>query len=183
VMLPLSVQGDSTTLHLFITSVPREAIPPDPVNNLPAIVSDLRRVSWWLSNNGDKTGLARQEVNIATSQDATSNLPPGIDNEETFIVAPEVKNIQFQYFDGENWNDTWDCTTPGTDGVTPIGPPLAIAVVLEIARPSSSRRNDSDPPTKSYRQVIGLLTANGATQQQQQQSTTSTSTGTGSTNP
>jgi prepilin-type N-terminal cleavage/methylation domain-containing protein len=173
ITLPLSVQGDSTTLHLYIARVPREAIPTDP-NATPQIVSDLRRVSWWMPTSG----LARQEVNIATSQDALENLPPGISDEDSYVLAAEVKNVQFQYFDGTDWQDSWDCTTPGTDGVTPIGAPQAIAIVLDIAHPAEGVKDD-DPPTKRYRHVVACVTANGITPQQTQQSGTSTTGGTG----
>jgi hypothetical protein len=160
ISVPLSVQGDSTSLNLFITRVPREAIPTDP-NATPQIVSDLRRVSWWLPSGG----LARQESTIETSQDALDNLPPGIPDEDSFVIAPEVKSVQFQYFDGSEWQDSWDCTTPGADGVTPIGPPQAIAIVLDIANPQEGAK-DEEPPTKRYRHVVACVTANGTTPQQ-----------------
>jgi prepilin-type N-terminal cleavage/methylation domain-containing protein len=161
VTLPLSVQGDSSTLHLFITRLPREAIPADPTV-APQVVSDLRRVSWWMAGGG----LARQEVAVATSQDALQNLPPGVPDEDAHVLAPEVKSVQFQYFDGSSWQDSWDCTTAGADGVTPIGPPQAVAVTLEIAVPQEGAKAD-DAPTKRYRHVVGCLSANGTTPQQQ----------------
>ncbi len=160
VVLPLSVQGDSETLNLFIARVPREAIPSDP-NAVPQLASDLRRVSWWLPGGG----LARQEVPVETSADALENLPPGIPDEDTYVVAPEVKSVQFQYWDGSDWQDSWDCTAAGADGVTPVGPPQAIAITLEIATPHDDDK-DGDPPTKQYRHVVACLTANGTTPQQ-----------------
>jgi hypothetical protein len=163
ISLPLSVQGDSTSLNLFVQRVPREAIPTDP-NATPQVVSDLRRVSWWLPAGG----LARQEVPVETSQDALENLPPGIADEDSYVIASEVKNLQFQYFDGTDWQDSWDCTTPGTDGVTPIGPPQAIAIVLEIATQQDGVKEE-DTPNKRYRHVVACFSANGTTAQQQQQ--------------
>jgi prepilin-type N-terminal cleavage/methylation domain-containing protein len=165
ISLPLSVQGDSTSLNLFVSRVPREAIPTDP-NATPQVVSDLRRVSWWLPAGG----LARQEVAIETSQDALDNLPPGIADEDSYVIASEVKNLQFQYFDGTDWQDSWDCTTTGADGVTPIGPPQAIAIVLEIAAPQDGVKEE-DAPNKRYRHVVACFAANGTTPQQQQNGT------------
>ena len=115
--MPLGVQGDADTLHLFITRVPREVW----ANNIdtPPVVSDLRRVSYWLAGGPDNpTGLARQEVPLITSDDALQNLPPGIDNESSFVIAEEARTLVFQYFDGTNWQDSWDSTTPGADGVS-----------------------------------------------------------------
>ncbi len=163
VTLPLSVQGDGSTLHLFITRLPREAIPADP-SVAPQVVSDLRRVSWWMGGGG----LARQEVAVATSQDALQNLPPGIPDEDAHVLAPEVKSVQFQFYDGSSWQDSWDCTTAGADGVTPIGPPQAVAVTLEIAVPQEGAKAD-DAPTKRYRHVVACLSANGTTPQPQPQ--------------
>jgi prepilin-type N-terminal cleavage/methylation domain-containing protein len=163
ILLPLSVQGDSTSLNLYISRVPREAMPTDP-NATPLVVSDVRRVSWWLPAGG----LARQESPIETSQDALDNLPPGIPDEDSYVVAPEVKNVQFEYFDGSDWQDSWDCTTLGADGVTPVGPPQAIAITLDIANPQDGVKDD-DAPTKRYRHVVACFTANGTTVQQPQQ--------------
>jgi prepilin-type N-terminal cleavage/methylation domain-containing protein len=161
IVLPLSVQGDSTSLNLYLARVPREAMPTDP-NAIPLVVSDLRRVSWWLTSGG----LAREEVNIETAPDALDNLPPGIPDEDAYVYASEVKNVQFQYFDGSDWQDTWDCTVLGADNVTPIGPPQAIAITLDIAVPQDGKKSD-DPPTKRYRHVVACITANGTTLQQQ----------------
>jgi hypothetical protein len=171
------VQGDSSTLNLYLARVPREAIPTDP-DVAPQTVSDLRRVSWWMTDDG----LARQEVNVETSQDALDNLPPGLPDEEDYVVASEVKSLQFQYFDGTSWQDSWDCTTVGEDGVTPIGPPQAIRVTMEITTSGSGTGNGSRK--KRYRHVVACVTANGTTQQTQQQQTgTGTGTGTGGTSP
>ena len=50
-------------------------------------------------------------------------LPPDVENESSFIIADEVRSLQFQYFDGTDWQDSWDSTTLGSDGITPIGSP------------------------------------------------------------
>jgi prepilin-type N-terminal cleavage/methylation domain-containing protein len=176
IILPLSVQGDSTSVNLYLCRVPTEAIPTDP-NATPLVVSDSRRVSWWMAAGG----LARQEVKIVTSQDALDNLPPGLPDEDQYVVAPEVKNVQFQYFDGTDWQDSWDCTTLGADGVTPIGPPSAIAITVDIALPQDGAKDD-EVQTKHYRHVVACLSANGITPQPApatQQQNNSTTGGTG----
>jgi hypothetical protein len=136
-------------------------------SDAPPVVSDLRRVSYWLLGGADNpAGLARQEVPVVTSDDALQNLPPGIDNESSFLIADEVRSLIFQYFDGTNWQDNWDSTTPGADGVTPIGSPRAVAVTVGVARPGAIGA------VKIYRHVIAISSANGTTQQSQPQSTT-----------
>jgi hypothetical protein len=156
IVVPLGVQGDSTWLHMWVSKNPRENLTADQSASPPR-VSDLWRVSWWLVGDaGSASGLARQEVKVVTSDDAT-NLPPGIDNEESFILASEVKSVLFEYFDGTNWNETWDSTEMGADGVTPKGSPVAIRVTMELARP------DSPDQRKTYARVLVLPSANGTT--------------------
>jgi prepilin-type N-terminal cleavage/methylation domain-containing protein len=162
IILPMGVQGDSEHLVLYLSKVPREIYGRTPTEG-GQLTSDLRRVTYWLA--GGK-GLARQEVQLITSQDADpSNLPMGSD-EDKAVFAPEVRNLQFSYFDGNNWQDSWDATTLGADGVTPIGPPRAIAIDIDIARSLTLRRDEEK--LVHYRHVVAIPSANGATQQPQQ---------------
>ena len=176
----MGVQGDDTHLTLYLSRWPREVVlPPNDANynnqngNLP-IESDLRRITWWFA---DGSGLARQEIRIATSDDALNSPAPDLNDGYSTLVAPEVTSITFQYFDGSQWQTSWDGTQAGPDGVTPIGPPIAISVDMTLVLPSSEP--DGVKQTKTYHHVIALDTANGATQQ----SPGSTSTSTGGTSP
>ena len=99
-------------------------------------------------------GLARQEIARVTADDDGSRLPPDIDNAEAFVLAPEVASMQFQFFDGAAWVDTWDGTMPGDDGATPIGPPRAVKVILGIR--SASNRD----VIKNYQHVVAIQSAN-----------------------
>ena len=157
-----TVQGDSSTLTVYVTRVPREVLTPAVMQgtDTPPETSDLRRVSYWLAGDGS-LGLARQELLLVTSDDATTTPPAGIANEADYVIAPEVRSLSFSYWDGANWQDSWDGTTAGSDGVTPIGPPLAIAVVLGIVPPGAG----GDAAVKTYRHVIPITTANGVVQQ------------------
>jgi prepilin-type N-terminal cleavage/methylation domain-containing protein len=151
----LGVQGDASRLILYVSRVPREALL---VNNASGDVvaanpgiSDLRRITYWLAHEG---GLAWQEVLQVTSDEAMNVLPPNVPNETNFVIADEVKSLAFSYFDGTNWQDTWDGTVAGPDGQTPIGPPLAIKMEMEIATPGSQK-------VEKYSQVVFIPTANG----------------------
>ena len=53
----------------------------------------------------------RMEAKLPTSDDITLLVPPNVTNEGAYVIAQEVRNVQFQYWDGMNWNDTWDSTT------------------------------------------------------------------------
>ncbi len=178
VILPLGVVGDSQTLHLFISRLPREALAGlnDPTAT-PPVVGDLRRVSYWLAGgDGSPAGLARQEIPLATSDDALQNLPPGVDNENTYVLADEVRSLNFQYFDGTDWQDSWDSTALGADGMTPIGSPRAIAVTIGIA-PTGTAPTDDASNLKTYRHVLLIPSANGTTAMSQN-ATGATGTGT-----
>jgi hypothetical protein len=162
------VIGDATSLTLYHSRVPREAYS-SASDDLPGArtpVSDLRRVTWWLAGDGDSPlGLARQEVKVATSDDATGPRPPDIADEASFVEAPQVRDLRFSYFDGTAWQDSWDGTVAGSDGVTPIGPPRAIAIVLGIIKPGSSE-------LQYYRHVVVVPVANGTEVQPQSTETT-----------
>lgn len=150
-----TVQGDSTNLTIYVTRVPREVlVPPALQTDYLPTTSDVRQITYWMSGNG---GLSRQELLLATS-DAAAMPPP---DDPTLVLAPEVQSVAFSYYDGTTWYDNWDGTTVGGDGVTPVGPPMAIAVTLEVAPPGAG----PGAKTKTYRHVIPIPTANGATQQ------------------
>lgn len=164
IQVNLGVQGDSGRLIVFVSRVPRDLYAADG-SVVPG--SDLRRIGYWLNDSMEATGLCRQEAKMVTSDDVASNVPPDVQEPAQYLMAEEVKSLQFQYFDGSAWQDTWDSTAPGADGTTPMGPPAAIAVTLGVAVPGTNGQ------VKTYRHVIALATANG-----QPQTTTTTTTGT-----
>jgi hypothetical protein len=156
-----TLQGSSTQLTVYVNQIPRELLTPAALqgSDNPPLASDLRRITYWLAGDGS-LGLARQELLLVTSDDATSVPPDGVSNEADYVIAPEVKDLTFSYFDGTNWQDSWDGTTTGSDGVTPIGPPQEVAVVLSIVPPGGREGS-----AKTYRHVIPIMAANGVIQQ------------------
>jgi hypothetical protein len=173
----IPVQGDNGTLVLTVAKWPRELdLTPNASSDQQPVAADLRRISYWLAGagSGSPMGLARQELRAVTTSDPTlSAVPPNVADENTYVIAEEVKSLTFQYWDGSAWQDTWDGTQPGADGSTPMGPPIAIAITVEIALPGTGTAPGSTPQTKTYRQVVPLLTANGATQASNSSTTTS----------
>jgi hypothetical protein len=158
----LGVQGDSATLTLYVSRLPRDATGGTDSND-PSVAqpSDLRRITYWLAGDpASPLGLARQEVEFVTSNDQINVVPPDVPDPGSFVIAEEVKSLQFQYFDGQNWQDTWDGTQPGSDGVTPMGPPALIAITLTVARTSPGGRSQDDPNPRQYRHVVAIPTAN-----------------------
>jgi len=160
IALPLGVIGDSQTLNLFVSKVPTDAYG-DTVVDPGILTSDLRRICYWLSTDGDR-GLCRYESKVIASEDGyNTNLPT--DDMSQYLMAPEVESLEFSYFDGTNWNDKWDSTQfdPNGDGITPIGSPRAIAVKIGIRAPDAKENKSGD--LKIYRQVFSILSANGST--------------------
>lgn len=153
------VVGDNTLLTLYVSRVPKwplymNASSTDPNSG----ASDLHRISYWLSAVGDG-GLARQDIDRITSDDVDAQLPPGLANEDQLIVAPEVVGLGFRYFDGTAWQDAWDGSIIGDDGATPLGPPRAIEIRLDIRKPGAPPGDTTH--VRSYRHVVAIGTANG----------------------
>ncbi len=152
----LMVQGDDSTLVLYIARLPRDVTGGQDPND-PSVVqaADLRRIAYWVDSD---QGLARQELKAVTATDQLNIMPPGIDDPTTVkFIAPEVKTIQFSYFDGSNWQDSWDGTQLSIDGVTPQGPPSAIAVTITVSRGEATGDNAKD---QTFRHVVAIPTAN-----------------------
>jgi hypothetical protein len=171
-LLNLGVQGSSSQLVLTVSQVPNSpntAVDLSGTNGAPGS-TDLRRIAYWLAGATDSPGgLARQEVLLVSSDEAPP-LPPNIADELSMVFADEVKSLTFSYWDGASWQDNWDGTAAGSDGVTPKGPPAAIAVTIGIPAPGASTDGSG---LKQYRHVIEIPTANGTSSSS---STTTTST-------
>lgn len=157
----LGVEGTDTVLMLTSSRVARELLASDKrlldPNSLPK-VSDLRRVSYWFSEDGTNPGLARQELTNVTGEDIL-NQPPDVPNASECIIAPEVKTVLFEYFDGQNWQPTWSGSQMAADGQTPLGPPSAIRITLTVKSRDGLR-------TRDYKHTVALPTGNNFLSQQ-----------------
>jgi hypothetical protein len=164
VQFNLGVQGDETRLVLFISRVPRELDAASTTQGAAPPISDLRRVSYWLS----PLGLARQEIKLATSDEALNTAPEPPGDEAPFIIAEEVKSLEFRYFDGTSWETSWNGATQSGSSGSALGPPVAVEIKLGIAPmaqmkvPQPAPGADLPEPTlKYYRHVVAIPTANG----------------------
>ena len=165
----LGLQGDNSRVVIYTKRVPREFDPTvmDP-NNVP-LVSDLRRVTYWLAGgSGAPSGLARQEIKLVTSDDQMGPVPPDVPDETSMVIAEEVKSLEVHYWDGQAWQDSWDGTVTGGSANLPIGPPLAVEIKIGVV-PIKSRSRQANPATldispsnlKYYRHVVAIPAANG----------------------
>jgi prepilin-type N-terminal cleavage/methylation domain-containing protein len=162
----LGVQGGTDYCSIYIGRVPRSNFQVDTSTsnsnnsqNTQPTDSDLRRIDYWYVYDPDNSGLARQEVVMVTNQDDINSLPPGIADETSYIFAKEVMAVTFEYFDGTTWQSSWDGTVLGSDGVTPLGPPLAIAITISVGRSDVKTTDVSDPSVLTTRHVVHIPTA------------------------
>jgi hypothetical protein len=149
------VYGTNNVLVLTVSKVP----PPSSDPTQQATVADLRRVSYWLAS-GDSAGLAWQELQQATGNDLSS-IPPDVDPGSYKIIAPEVKDVVFQYYDGTSWQDSWDGTTlGGPTGDIPIGPPSAISITLTFSRKGVDNSDLPESQLPKYTHVVAIPAGN-----------------------
>lgn len=149
------VVGTDKQLSLFVSRLPTALTDLDAINATDvALPSDLRRVTYYLASDG--TGLARQSKPWVTADGVWNATDPDRANELAEVIAPEVKDATFEYYDGGTWQSSWDGSQTAIDGVSLIGPPRAIRVVLvlEIA-------GRGGPKPKRVSQTIPIRTAVG----------------------
>jgi hypothetical protein len=172
--------GTATELQIDISRVPR-------VDEYQALTyrgrgvrdvpSDVKTVGYYLSRDaaalspqGDLAtssgGLVRRSLDRAVSLWAAANGHSSALVESAGLVAPQVADVHFAYFDGAQWTDSWDSEAMG-------GLPLAVEItlVLAVTPPRSFVRQavdavtlaDEPPPRETiYRQVVHLPAAKSA---------------------
>ncbi len=118
----------------------RPALYDDPT--MPAHLGDVRTVTYSLGppdevdlsvqgvseNTQDGTGLYRREVDRAEFAMATQNGDSSTLEQATSLLAPEVAELTFTYYDSTTTSDTWDSNLQGYM-------PSAVRVTIAIRRP------------------------------------------------
>jgi hypothetical protein len=162
----VGVKGDSRWLVLSVNRPPMALIASTkaPVYDSSIVSSDLRSLSIWLVEG---RGLARNEMNAVTG-DLAPTAEPNFSDPQQYVFAPEVVDIEFKYFDGTDWQTSWDGgLLGGNDGNTPIGPPRAIQIKLTMRRgppPVPGDDASATTGTASYVHIVALPATNGFTQ-------------------
>jgi prepilin-type N-terminal cleavage/methylation domain-containing protein len=106
-------------------------------------MSDLRTVLYYAESSGSAalgpavsasgSGLQRRDMDRTTAALAVQQGESLQTQGKEEPMAPEVQEIQFRYFDGTEWVDTWDTTDRS-------GLPLAVQIGIWLAYPQNSRR-------------------------------------------
>jgi hypothetical protein len=150
----VGVFGDATTLVMHVSRPPRPTLitteVPNPLfaTQAPPTTSDLRSVSYFLAVAGSG-GVEGAVGNVASGGTANFSMKSGLQGlarldgdrlalqqayeagevdvmaQNAQLLAPEVTELKFRYFDGATWLDTWDSSTSKAV-------PRAIEVTLRI---------------------------------------------------
>ncbi len=130
VPLGAGVVGTDKQLSLFLSRLPTALTDLDVINTTDvALPSDLRKVTYYLATDG---GLARQEQPWVTADGVWNATDPDRTNEAAEVIAPEVLDATFEYYDGGTWQSSWDGSATAIDGTSLTGPPRAIRVTLVL---------------------------------------------------
>jgi len=173
------LRGTLNRLELDVSRVPR----PEQSSMLLAAglpgagsPSDMKAVAYFMAeeqmgllNTGldQRHGLVRRELDRAASCWAAQQGQLEQIEQTLDPIAPEVAGVEFHYYDGQQWQDTWDSESQS-------GLPVAVEVLLTIARPPPNTARFGAAPlpaganplgameTAVYRLVVNLPTATPA---------------------
>ncbi len=138
------IMGQQTQLVVFNSRVPDVLSTPGMLTQLYQTQNstdvvpqgDLRRVVYWLGNNG---GLYRYETPYVTGDQVWNLTDLPITDDDAYLLAREVKDLYFEYLDpSSGWGTTWDgtgSTSPPSSGSA--GPPPAVRVTLTFEFPNA----------------------------------------------
>ena len=136
-------------------------LPPAPAtgDNSQPTLSDIKTVTYSLGDPGTispiergnspldpQGGLYRRELERAACAWAMQQGQTDLLNQVTDLLAPEVVDVQFTYYDGTTTSDVWDSTQQGK---LPSAVKVAIVIRRPVAQPSSTALQaaaDSPPP-------------------------------------
>jgi hypothetical protein len=100
-------------------------------------------------------GLARMEGDRLAAEYGDTKNPVAQMAESVQVLAPEVISLQFRYFDGTNWYDSWDTSSFGAL-------PRAVEVTLGFEQPPARKgsmkaaASTTQQVGRSVRQVIAV---------------------------
>jgi prepilin-type N-terminal cleavage/methylation domain-containing protein len=147
------VAGTDKSLTIFVSRVPKGLTDPnaDPTVLLP---TDLRKVTYYIGSNNK---LCRQENPWVTADGVWNSGDADHSNEDADVIADEISDVSFEYFDGTDWQTSWDGTQLNLDQQTLLGPPRAIRATFTI---NKTDRN-GQPVQHTMRHVLVIRAANG----------------------
>jgi prepilin-type N-terminal cleavage/methylation domain-containing protein len=127
------------------------------------VASDVRTVSYYIGRPSeigadistelgqatraeDEIGLMRRSLDRAATMWALENGDSGSLDQRAQLLAPEVTQIAFRYFDGETWQAEWDTAENG-------GVPLSVGIAIAIADEDADEARRDQSPASSVDRV------------------------------
>ena len=149
------VYGDLTSLSIDVSRLPRrdQFMFSSTTGDATDLVSDIKTIAYYIGETeatapdgqsiGTQMGLVRRVVDRASARYATdyggqTDLTTGAQ-----VVAPEITQILFTYFDGTDWLEEWDSDESG-------GLPVAIKVIVQIG----GENMNSTTPSTNLQQIV-----------------------------
>lgn len=146
--------GTTEVLMVDISRLPRidEYNPLVAMRNDPALPSDVKGITYFIAEpNGQGTtgsrrdrmftdeveqmgGLYRRQIDRAVAAYAGEETAISNVDNYTNLIAPEVAELSFRYFDGNDWQDAWDSVEMDRFPMA-----IEIVLVLDPARLTSER--------------------------------------------
>lgn len=176
---PPGVYGSAYEINVDISRLPRvdeyDVMIQNGEGAIADIPSDVKTVAYYVTGGASggtspggplssdaEGGLVRRAVDRAVTRYAYDAGGTAALDDSAAVLAPEVTEIAFEYFDGSEWSDYWDMAEQGA-------PPVAVRVTITVAAPkieSIFERTvvgsiEEDESTQ-YTQVVYLPAAEGA---------------------
>ena len=176
--------GNANELQVDVSRLPRldqmqAILSPDTSTTAtltPSAMSDVKTVLYFLANSasGGSTlsaagsGLYRREMDRAVASYSSSQGQLLEDQGNQEALAPEVVDLEFQYYDGNEWVSEWDSTENN-------GLPLAVEISLTITKPQhaaglgwlagggSSSSSEANSDTRTYTLLVNIPVAQATT--------------------
>jgi len=113
---------------------------------------DVQKVDYWLQFPTNKTGAPGRDLMRGVTRNL---LPPSPIQPTAQSLLHGVQNLQFSYYDGTNWNQTWSTTLSNI--------PIAIKVSIDFA--TSRGDGQVKPPVQFLVPIVTWCATNSITNQ------------------
>ncbi len=85
----------------------------------------IQKIDYWLQPSTNRNGFSGQDLIRGITRNLLSTTQSGPEQQQ--VLLQNVQRLQFSFFDGTNWNDTWSTTLTNV--------PLAIKGAISFAQP------------------------------------------------
>lgn len=150
------IVGTANSLSIDLTRASKELM----IQLVPS-ATDQRAVTWFVGTptgtlggpalTSAVAGLARQDGERLIISSAAATGSQNLLAAQTAVLAPEVKYLQFRYFDGLIWQIAWDSTVTGSL-------PQAIEITIGLSPPRETMPGSFglNAPEEVYRLVVAV---------------------------